>query len=31
MLGGPEVTRVYVEAPNVSTAQELISGLVGGG
>lgn len=29
VLGSPEVTRLYVEAPNVERAQELISDLVG--
>jgi hypothetical protein len=30
MLGGPQVTRVYVESPNVDVAQQLIADLVGG-
>ena len=30
MFGGPEVTRVYVESPNVDRAQREIADLVGG-
>jgi hypothetical protein len=30
LLGGPEVTRLYVESSNASAAQALIGDLVGG-